>query len=131
MCVLSNVPRSTVGTWYSVGLNRDMCIPSLCLPLVLCVHVLDIVDEFYVPYRNLFVGRVGVVRYASVPQDDVNALRRGTVLTKVTSSGKMHQTKVTLRLVGDSEYFVCWESESFWKSAADCQCTLRSGAGRA
>jgi hypothetical protein len=52
-------------------------------------------------------------------------LKWGRVMSKVNSNGGLHKTKINLRVApkGD-DYLVCWETESVWKSVADCQCTF-------
>ena len=57
-------------------------------------------------------------------QFDVDQMKFGLKLTKVNSNGKSHRTTVTLKFHKDTQQFsVVWESESFWKSSADCQST--------
>jgi hypothetical protein len=55
-------------------------------------------------------------------QFDVDQMKFGCNVTKVNSNGKSHKTKVSLKFVKDTQQFVVvWESESMWKSSADCQ----------
>ena len=57
-------------------------------------------------------------------QFDLEIMRKGVAMTKLSRGGKMHPTKVYLKLVDNkdtSRFVVLWESESFWKSSVDCQ----------
>ena len=52
-------------------------------------------------------------------------LRKGTDLSKVSRNKSKHLTRLKLRKPAGSRYYVVsWESDSFWKSAADCESTI-------
>eukprot|EP00455_Lapot_gusevi_P028496 TRINITY_DN3043_c0_g1_i2.p1 TRINITY_DN3043_c0_g1~~TRINITY_DN3043_c0_g1_i2.p1 ORF type:complete len:151 (+),score=41.43 TRINITY_DN3043_c0_g1_i2:209-661(+) len=58
-------------------------------------------------------------------QFDIDMLKRGCVMTKVSRNGKIRTTRFSLRFDKKAkQYYVCWESDSFWKKDADCEVLL-------